>query len=166
MELWWGHCRCGSVVGALAASNQQPTIDGRDEGGWWSRNRKLTGSNATTSQGGQEREAVARQEAKMKVKTEVQMATMTARLLVATTTSATQTNNQPTMGASECRGPFGEARAEGRRQSHQRLRCLRSRDQQCNKSRSHQASADDRQWDNGPWCNKRRRCTIDGGAGR
>ncbi len=77
------------------------------------------GGNATTSRGRREQEAAARQEAKTKVKTEVQTATMTARLLVATTTSATQANNQPTTGASECRGPFGEARAEGRQQSHQ-----------------------------------------------
>ncbi len=123
------------------------------------------GGNAKTSRGGQEREAAARREAKTKVKTKVQMATMMARLLVATTTSATQTNNQPTTGASECRGPVGEARAEGKRQSHQRLRCLRSRDQQCNKSCGHKVSADDRQWDDVPWSNRRRRCTIDGDAG-
>jgi hypothetical protein len=140
-------------------------FDGRGEGGWWSRSRRLMGGNATTSRGGREREAAAWQEAKTKVKIEVQTATMTARLLVAMTTSATQTNNQPTTGPSECRGPFGEARAEGRRQSHQRLRCLQSRDQQCNKSCRHQASADDRRWDDVPWCNRRRRCTIDGGAG-
>ena len=122
------------------------------------------GGNTTTSRGGQEREAEARREAKTKVKTEVQTGTMTTRLLVATTMSATQTNNQPTMGASKCRGPFGEARAEGRRQSHQRLRCLRSRDQKCNKSRRQQASANDRWWDDGRWCYRRRRRTIDRGA--
>ena len=77
----------------------------------------------------------------------------------------TQINNQPTTGASKCRGPFGEARAEGKRQSHQRLRCLRSRDQHCNKSHRHLSSADDRRWDDGRWCNRRRRRTIDGGAG-
>ena len=140
-------------------------FDGRSEGGWWSRSRRMMGGNASTSRGGREQEAAERREAKMKVKTEVQTGTMTARLLVATTTSTTQTNNQPTTGAGECRGLFGEARAEGRRQSHQRLRCLRSRDQQCNKSCRHQASADDRQWNHVPWCNRRRRCTIDGGTG-
>jgi hypothetical protein len=124
----------------------------------------LTGGTATTSRGGRERKAAAQQEAKTKVKTEVQMATMMARLLVATTTSATQTNNQPTTGARECRGLFGWVQAEGRWQSHQRLRCLRSRDQQCNKSPSHQASANDRRWDDGPWCNRRHRCTLDGGT--
>ena len=124
-----------------------------------------TAGNATNSRGGREREVAARQEAKTKVKTEVQTATMTTRLLVARSTSATQINNQPTTGASKCRGPFGEARAEGKRQSHQRLRCLRSRDQHCNKSRRHLSSADDRRWDDGRWCNRRRRRTIDGGAG-
>ena len=145
---------------------QQPTIDRRGKGGWWSRSRRLTGGNTTTSRGGQEQEAATQREAKTKVKTEVQTVTMTARLLVATTMSATQTNNQPRTGAIKCRGPFGETRVEGRRQGQQRLRCLRSRDQQCNKSPRHQASADDRRWDDGPWCNRRRRCTIDGGAGR
>ena len=124
-----------------------------------------TAGNATNSRGGREREVAVRQEAKTKVKTEVQTATMTTRLLVARSTSATQINNQPTTGASKCRGPFGEARAEGKRQSHQRLRCLRSRDQHCKKSRRHLSSADDRRWDDGRWCNRRRRRTIDGGAG-
>jgi hypothetical protein len=55
--------------------------------------------------------------------------------------------------------------AEGKRQSHQRLRCLRSRDQHCKKSRRHLSSADDRRWDDGRLCNRRRRRTIDGGAG-
>ena len=119
-----------------------------------------TAGNATNSRGGREQEVAARQEAKTKVRTEVQTATMTTRLLVARSTSATQINNQPTTGASKCRGPFGEARAEGKRQSH-----LRSRDQHCNKSRRHLSSADDRRWDDGRWCNRRRRRTIDGGAG-
>jgi len=33
---------------------QQPTIDGRGEGGWWSRSRGLMGDNTTTSRGGRE----------------------------------------------------------------------------------------------------------------
>jgi hypothetical protein len=123
-----------------------------------------TAGNATNSRGGREREVVVRQEAKTKVKTEVQTATMRTRLLVVRST-ATQINNQPTTGASKCRGPFGEARAEGKQQSHQRLRCLRSRDQHCKKNRRHLSLADDRRWDDGRWCNRRRRRTIDRGAG-
>ena len=54
-------------------SSPPPTIDGRGEGGWWSRSRRLTGGNTTTSRGRREQEAAARQEAKMKVKTRVQI---------------------------------------------------------------------------------------------
>ena len=85
---------------------QQSTIDGRSKGGWWSRSRRLTGGNATTSQGKQELDVVAQREAKTEAqteaKTDAQTATMTQRLLVATTTPTTQNNNQPTMGASKC----------------------------------------------------------------
>ena len=128
-------------------------------------NQPTTGASECRGPFGEAQAEGRRQSHQRLVKTEVQTATMTARLLVTMTTSATQTNNQPMTGASKCRGLFGEARAEGRRQSHQRLRCLRSRDQQCNKSPRHQASADDRRWDDGPWCNRRRRCTIDRSAG-
>ena len=156
---------CGSAANFLLGVEIEGDPPGRMEVEAGGAQCRLTGGNATNSRGGREREVAARQEAKTKVKTEVQMATMTTRLLVARTTSATQINNQPTTGASKCRGPFGEARAEGKRQSHQRLRCLRSRDQHCNKSRRHLSSADDRRWDDGRWCNRRRRRTIDGGAG-
>jgi hypothetical protein len=152
---------CGSAADFLLGVEIEGDPPGRMEVEAGGAHCRLTGGNATNSRGGREREVAARQEAK----TEVQTATMTTRLLVARTTSATQINNQPTTGASKCRGPFGEARAEGKRQSHQRLRCLRSRDQHCNKSRRHLSSADDRWWDDGWWCNRRRRRTIDGGAG-
>ena len=156
---------CGSAADFLLGVEIEGDPPGRMEVEAGGAQCRLTGGNATNSRGGREREVAARQEAKTKVKTEVQTATMTTRLLVARSTSATQINNQPTTGASKCRGPFGEARAEGKRQSHQRLRCLRSRDQHCNKSRRHLSSADDRRWDDGRWCNRRRRRTIDGGAG-
>ena len=94
------------MLGCWRRQTQQPTIDRKGEVEWWSRSRRLTGGNTTTSRGRREQEAAARLEVKMEAKTEakteVQTATMKMRLLVATKTSATQIKNQPTMGASEC----------------------------------------------------------------
>jgi len=147
---------CGIAANFLLGVEIEGDPPGRMEVEAGGAHCSLTGGNTTNSRGGREREVAAWQE---------QTATMTTRLLVARSTPATQINNQPTTGASKCRGPFGEVWAEGKRQSHQRLRCLRSKDQHCNKSRRHLSSADDRWWDDGWWCNKGRRCTIDGGAG-
>ena len=56
------------MLGCWQPQTQQPTIDRRGKGGWWLRNRRLMGGNATTSRGRQEQEAAARQEAKTEAK--------------------------------------------------------------------------------------------------
>jgi hypothetical protein len=119
-ECWVGRARYGQQKKLLPSFiyTQQQTVDGRGKCEWWLWSRRLTGSNATTSQGRQEQEASAQREAKKEAqteakteaKTEAQLSTMTQRLLVAMTMSTTQNNNQPTTGASKFGDHLGRHR--------------------------------------------------------
>ena len=78
---------------------EQSTIDERGKGGWWwqSQSHRLMGGTLTTSRGGQEREAVARREAKVDNEASI-----------GGNKDICHTKQQsPAVGASKCGWPFG-----------------------------------------------------------